>query len=191
LGWGLQNTDEGISFWHWGDNGNSKAYVVAFEKQKLGVAIFTNGANGLSIISEFVNDAIGGKQPALAWLNYEPYNSPAKKLLKNILAKGAEEALREYREWRQGRAGGETLNERQMNRLGYDLIAVHRVKDAIAVFKLNVDDYRQSFNVYDSLGEAYMLNRDKELAIANYQRSIELNPDNTNGAEMLKKLQEK
>ncbi len=191
LGWGLQNTDEGISFWHWGDNGNSKAYVVAFEKQKLGVAIFTNGANGLSIVPEIVNDAIGGKQPALAWLNYEPYNSPAKKLLKNILAKGAEEALREYREWRQVRAGGEALNERQMNRLGYDLIAVHRVKDAIAVFKLNVEDYPQSFNVYDSLGEAYMLNRDKELAIENYQRSIELNPHNTNGVEMLKKLQEK
>lgn len=188
LGWGLQNTDEGISFWHWGDNGNSKAHVVAFEKQKLGVAIFTNSANGLSIIPEIVNDAIGGKQPALAWLNYEPYNSPAKKLLKNILAKGADEALREYREWRNGRAGDEALNERQMNRLGYDLIAVHRVKDAIAVFKLNVEDYPQSFNVYDSLGEAYMVNGDKELAIKNYQKSTELNPDNSNGVEMLKKL---
>ncbi len=191
LGWGLQNTDEEISFWHWGDNGNSKAYVVAFEKQKLGVAIFTNGANGLSIIPEIVNDAIGGKQPALAWLNYEPYNSPAKKLLKNILAKGVDEALREYREWRKGRAGSEALNERQLNRLGYDLVAVHRVKDAIAVFKLNGEDHPQSFNVYDSLGEAYMLNGDKELAIENYQRSIELNPDNIDGVEMLKKLQEK
>ncbi|MCI0694305.1 serine hydrolase [candidate division KSB1 bacterium] len=189
LGWGLQKTDEGISFWHWGDNGNSKAYVVAFEKQKLGVAIFTNGANGLSIIPEIVNNAVGGNHPALDWLHYEPYNSPAKTLLKNIIAQGAEEALREYRQARNGNA---VLNENQMNRLGYDLLyGARRVQDAIAVFKLNVEDYPESFNVYDSLGEAYMVNDDKELAIKNYQRSLELNPDNTNGVEMLKKLQAK
>jgi len=42
---------------------------------------------------------------------------------------------------------------------------------------------------YDSLGEAYMLSGESELAIQNYQRSIEMNPGNKNGAEMLKKLQ--
>ena len=36
LGWGLQTTGDGVSFWHWGDNGESKAYIVAFERQKLG-----------------------------------------------------------------------------------------------------------------------------------------------------------
>lgn len=138
------------------------------------------------------NDAVGGNHPALAWLHYEPYNSPAKTLLKNIIAHGAETALREYRAHRQGGNGNETLGENQMNRLGYDLLyGARRVQDAIAVFKLNVEDYPQSSNVYDSLGEAYMVNDDKELAIKNYQRSIELNPDNTNGVEALKKLQEK
>lgn len=43
-------------------------------------------------------------------------------------------------------------------------------------------------NVYDSLGEAYMANGEKELAIQNYKKSLELNPKNTRGAEMLKKL---
>lgn len=187
LGWGLQNTDEGISFWHWGDNGNSKAYIVAFAQQKIGVAIFTNSSNGLSLAREIVNEAVGGMHPALDWLHYDPYNSPAKKLLKNILAKGAEEALREYR---QGRAAGTVLSESQMNQLGYDLLyGAHRPQEAIAVFKLNVADYPESFNVYDSLGEAYMVNKEKELAIKNYQKSLELNPNNTNGVEMLKKLQ--
>lgn len=187
LGWGLQNTDEGISFWHWGDNGNSKAYVVAFVKQKIGVTFFTNSSNGLSIAREIVNATVGGKHPALDWLHYDPYNSPAKTLLKNILARGAEEALREYR---QSRAAATALNESQMNRLGYDLLyGAHRPQDAIAVFKLNVEDYPKSFNVYDSLGEAYMVNHEKELAIKNYQKSLELNPNNTTGAEALKRLQ--
>jgi cytochrome c-type biogenesis protein CcmH/NrfG len=52
----------------------------------------------------------------------------------------------------------------------------------------NVELYPQSANVYDSLGEAYMKNGDKELAIENYQRALELNPANTNAVEMLKRL---
>jgi len=61
-------------------------------------------------------------------------------------------------------------------------------RDAIEVFTLNVEDHPDSFNAHDSLGEAYAAHGDRELAIKHYQRSIELNPDNTNGIEALKKL---
>jgi tetratricopeptide (TPR) repeat protein len=77
-----------------------------------------------------------------------------------------------------------------MNRIGYDLLSAKRVKDAIEVFKLNVADYPESFNVYDSLGEAYKVNGDRELAIKNYERSVELAPNHTSGIEALKKLRE-
>jgi CubicO group peptidase (beta-lactamase class C family) len=189
LGWGLQTTGDGVSFWHWGDNGDSKAYVVVFEKQKMGVAYFANGSTGLSISREIVDAAVGGDQPALAWLRYASYKSPARTLLKNIVAKGADAALAEYRQWRKGRPADEVVNEGQMNRLGYELlVSWKRVKDAIEVFKLNVEDYPQSFNTYDSLGEAYAVNGDKDLAIKNYQKSVELNPNNTGGIEALNKL---
>ena len=191
LGWGLQTTSDGLAFWHWGDNGNTKAYVVAYDKQKFGVVIFTNSANGLSIVPEIVSEAIGGQQPALAWLKYGTYKSPARTLFRNVMAKGAVEALREYREWRKGRAASEVVNENQMNQLGYDLMSALRLKDAIEVFKQNVEDYPQSSNVYDSLGEAYMNSGEKDLAIKNYQRSLELDPKNTGAVEALKKLQEK
>lgn len=139
---------------------------------------------------EIVDLALGGNQPALAWLKYESYKSPGRVLLKNILAKGADAALGEYRQWRQGRAPGEVVNENQMNRIGYDLLGAKRVKDAIEVFKLNVADYPQSANVYDSLGEAYKLNGDRELAIKNYERSVELDPKNAHGIEVLKTLRD-
>src|SRR5262245_18358969 len=190
LGWGLQTTGDGVSFWHWGDNGDSKDYIVAFEQQKLGVVFFANSVTGLSIAREIVDLAVGGEQPALAWLKYESYKSPGRVLLKNILAKGADAALVEYRQWRQGRAPGEVVNENQVNRIGYDLLSAKRIKDAIEVFKLNVADYPQSSNSYDSLGEACMVNGDRELAIKNYERSVELAPNNTNGIEALKKLRE-
>jgi CubicO group peptidase (beta-lactamase class C family) len=192
LGWGLQTTPDGISFWHWGDNGNCKAYVVAFMKRRTGLVYFANSATGLSIIREIVEMATGGKHPAIAWINPEAYNSPRLTLLNGIIDRGAEPALREYREWRKGRSAAEAVDERQMNSLGYELLyGFKRVKDAIEVFKQNVEDYPQSFNVYDSLGEAFGVNGDREQAITNYERSIELNPNNSAGVEALKKLREK
>ena len=190
LGVGLQSTTDGHSFWHWGDNGDSKAYFVAFEKQKAAVVVFANSANGLSFMPQLIEEAVGGEQPALAWLKYESFKSPARMLLKNILANGAEAGLQEYRRWRDVRSSEEKISEAGMNRLGYDLLAMKRVKDAIEVLKLNVEDYPQSSNTYDSLGEAYMIDGNKELAIKNYQRSVELDPKNTNGIETLKKLRE-
>src|SRR5664280_2135547 len=56
--------------------------------------------------------------------------------------------------------------------------------------KAAIQEYPKSWNCYDSLGEAYMKAGQKELAIENYAKSIELNPDNKNGVEMLKKLKE-
>ena len=83
------------------------------------------------------------------------------------------------------------LKENEVNSWGYWLILAYgKIKEAIEVFKLNVELYPESANVYDSLGETYMRNGDKELAIENYQKSVELNPQNTNAIAMLKKLKE-
>jgi CubicO group peptidase (beta-lactamase class C family) len=66
LGWGLQTTGDGLSFWHWGDNDNSKAYVVAFARQRMGIVFFANSSNGLPIALEIIAEAVGGEQPAFA-----------------------------------------------------------------------------------------------------------------------------
>jgi tetratricopeptide (TPR) repeat protein len=80
------------------------------------------------------------------------------------------------------------VSEQEINSLGYMLLRDDKIAEAIAIFKLNVSEHPKSWNVYDSLGEAYMNKGEKELAIENYQKSIELNPNNENGKNMLKKL---
>ena len=75
-----------------------------------------------------------------------------------------------------------------MNRIGYVLLRDKKVKDAVEVFKQNVADHPDSWNVFDSLGEAYAADGSTTLAIQAYKRSLELNPANTGGAEALKKL---
>jgi tetratricopeptide (TPR) repeat protein len=80
------------------------------------------------------------------------------------------------------------LEENELNGLGYQLLQEGKTKEAIEVFTLNVAAYPKSWNVYDSLGEAYMNDGDKKLAILNYERSLELNASNAGAVEALKKL---
>lgn len=192
LGWGLESTSAGPAFWHWGDNGDTKAFVAAFEKRKDGLVVFTDSANGLSMMREVVDLAGAGPQPALDWLDYESYRSPGRVLVKSIRDKGAARALADYREWRKGRPAAEVVSESQMNQIGYFMLyGVTKPEEAIEVFKQNVADYPQSYNGYDSLGEAYMVVGNKELAIKSYEHVLELNPNSPPIVrETIKKLRE-
>ena len=72
--------------------------------------------------------------------------------------------------------------------MGYELIREKEFKEAIRILQLNVEAYPQSSNAYDSLAEAYMGDGDKPQAVANYQKTLELNPKNRGAALMLQKL---
>ncbi|CAN5452962.1 hypothetical protein BH23BAC1_BH23BAC1_17440 [soil metagenome] len=78
--------------------------------------------------------------------------------------------------------------ESSLNAAGYKLMSTDKIKEAIDVFKLNVQLFPQSANTYDSLGEANALDGNKELAIKNYEKAIELNPKNEGAKTALAKL---
>ena len=180
---GLATTAGGRYFWHWGDNGDVKAFVTGSEASGRGVVIFTNSANGMMIIPEIVRDVIGETPPAFDWLHYERYDSPRMKLYRSILDHGADEALKQYEK-------GPPLNEDDMNRLGLRLLRTKKYDEGIRTLKLNVAAFPNSANAWDSLAEAYMIGG-KELAIAYYRKSLELNPSNPDAVENLKKLEAK
>jgi CubicO group peptidase (beta-lactamase class C family) len=185
LGIGIQETKDGESLWHWGDNGRFKCFVLAYPKQKIGVVLFMNGENGLSILSDLLRLSLGGEQPALGWIKYDHYDSPAMLFAKAVRDKGPAAAIDEFRP---ALTRGD-ISEDTINSTGYQLMAAKKLSDSIRMFQLNVELHPQSWNVYDSLGEAYMDNGDKDLAIQNYKKSLDLNPSNSNGKDMLKKLE--
>ncbi len=78
--------------------------------------------------------------------------------------------------------------ESSVNSLGYSFLNNGKVEEAISIFKWNVQQYPNSWNVYDSLGEAFAAKGETMQAIVNYERSVALNPKNTAGIEALKKL---
>jgi tetratricopeptide (TPR) repeat protein len=81
-----------------------------------------------------------------------------------------------------------SLFESDMNTVGYDLLKEKDKAAAINVFKLNVVCFPNSWNAYDSLGDGYFEDNKKDLAVTNYKKSLELNPENQNAINQLKKL---
>ena len=80
------------------------------------------------------------------------------------------------------------LSEAAINALGYQYLQAENTAMALLVFSFNVDAFPDSWNVYDSLGEALAVSgRDVE-AIAAYERSLELNPESATGKAALARL---
>jgi CubicO group peptidase (beta-lactamase class C family) len=71
LGWGLEKTSQGDSFWHWGDNGGFHSYITGSKAENKAVIIFTNSAKGLIIIPEILSKITGNRLKAFDWLNYQ------------------------------------------------------------------------------------------------------------------------
>ncbi len=120
----------------------------------------------------------------------QPYESPKQTivdpLLKTVIEADVASAIKQYRDLKAGATAGQyDFAETELNALGYRLLQMKKVTDAIEIFKLNVEVYPQAANAYDSLGEGYKVHGDKDLAIANYKRSLELDPKNLNATAQL------
>ena len=78
--------------------------------------------------------------------------------------------------------------EATVNAAGYVLMRAELPEQAAEVFELNTRVFPEAFNTWDSLGEAHMeLGHDEE-AIGYYERSLELNPDNSNAEAMIERI---
>ncbi len=185
LGWGLVKTGEGFNAWHWGDNGNFKAYLYGDPRARRGVVVLINGASGLSIAGEIAAIAMSGTpdpshaHEPLDWLNYPRWDSPSQ-LAFHRIAKEGEPAL----EWLRRQA----FAEAEINDLGYELLRTARTREAVAVFRLNTQKHSESWNVWDSLGDALISAGDRAGAAAAYAESVRLKPDSPSGNDALRIL---
>ena len=115
-------------------------------------------------------------------------NSLADVLSTTLKEKGVEAMVAQFHSLKSGADPDLYVAESEINTLGYRLLSRQQVKEAIEVLKLNVEAYPQSANVYDSLGEAYLLSGDKAKAIENYRRALAIDPTMENAKQVLKQL---
>ena len=81
------------------------------------------------------------------------------------------------------------FTEQQINTLGYAYLNQGRMKEAMALFMLNVEAHPESSNVYDSLGEAYFVEGNYDQAGRYYKEALKRNPANSNARKYLLKIE--
>lgn len=107
---------------------------------------------------------------------------------KSLAESGVPGAERKLKEMRKRRPNGPVFDESDFNALGYRLLQENKLETALYVFDKTTTLYPDSWNAWDSLGEAAAKAGQTEKAVASYRKSIELNPGNKNGRAMLDKL---
>lgn len=180
-------------------------------KEKLTSIAHGGGINGFNTLIERLVDEkhlivllnntpganLGQMSDAIIRILYDkPYDLPKKSIAKvifeTLMEKDAESAIEQYKTLKKDDPKAYNFLAPELNNLGYYLLTEKkRIEDAIKIFKLNVKTYPKFSNGYDSLAEAYMKSGNKTLAIKNYAKSLELNPNNTNAIDKLNELVKK
>jgi len=104
---------------------------------------------------------------------------------------GAGAAVDRYRELRTryyGR-GGYDFGERSLEEFGGGLIEKHDSEGAIAILKLNAENFPDSGDAQESLGDAYASSGRNEAAAVSYRKAVALDPHNGEAREKLDKLE--
>ncbi|HYX27417.1 MAG TPA: serine hydrolase, partial [Pyrinomonadaceae bacterium] len=97
-------------------------------------------------------------------------------------------AMERYRQIKKDTPLNNSVDAGRLINDGYNLMQDGKLSEAIALLKVAIDLYPKSTDAYDLLGEAYETNGQKDLAVATYKKSLEVNPQNANAREKLKKL---
>lgn len=108
-----------------------------------------------------------------------------------IAAEGLESGLRKYQELKAARNEGVLFSEESLNLLAYRILNSGKVGEAIALFRLIVQEYPGSANAHGCLAEAHVKNGRRDLALACYKESLRLNPANERARRRIAELQER
>ncbi|WP_109434678.1 serine hydrolase [Aquimarina sp. AU119] len=170
---------------HNGGTGGSVNWLILLPKINSGftVSFNYNGNNA----NDLINNAASLLITDL--INYPTKN--AYYLIRNYIHKTPDNWIEKYQRLKREHSKEYNFDDGSMlNDLGYELLRLNKTKEAIQVFQLLVSEFPNSANAYDSLGEGYFLNKQYNLSLANYKKSLEFNPENKNGIEMIQKIEE-
>ena len=191
LGWGLQEGRHGPSFWHWGDQGTARCFVLAYPEDGDALVYFTNSANGLAIGPAILDLAFDDDHWSMRWLDYARYDDPVRLarlgLTRTFLDEGTEAGVEAFDQVRAEYP--DLLDEGAVNNLGYVLLRRDAVDQAVWVFERNTLDYPESSNVWDSYGEGLRAAGRLEESIDMYEKAADMDPSNQNARQFIEEME--
>ena len=111
-------------------------------------------------------------------------------LLDTASKRGLAAALLVYMDLKEKHRVFVDIDEFLLNQKGHRLLACGGKSEALLLFQILVELFPDSWNAYDSLGEAYLASGQITSAVQSYEKSLELNPLNENAVEALKHIAE-
>lgn len=180
LGWGLEPDQD--TFFHWGDNGAFKCFVIGSRKTRTAAVLFTNSAAGLSILPELMQTLAPGDHPAFRWLRYERYDTTRKLLFRSALIRGIEAAWRDL--------DGTQLDEGDRLATARELLDRNRLVDALWLRERIAAEFPKSSRAHLDLSESYLIARRRDEGAREAALAAEIDPKNNRAARVLKALRD-
>jgi len=186
FGWHIQGGEKGQVVYHHGGAGGFRCQYWRNLSKKDTLIILGNNT-WLSACPEIMS---GAQNIMLARPFAFAKVSITEKFFELWYLRGFELAIKVLRDAMANARAQYDFSEGSINDLGYTFINRSEFRRAVEIFTINTELYPESANTFDSLGEAYLKAGDKERAIVNYEKSLQLDPQNAGAAEILKKLRE-
>ncbi|TDF37200.1 hypothetical protein EYS14_13660 [Alteromonadaceae bacterium M269] len=184
--WQMQSNKEGIYLLHHGGLYGTQNWIIVYPQYNLGISIISNVSfrdtgNILRDIADSIIDDIkpsGTKSIRLA--------------IQSHCIRDVDSCIKRYYQLKKDDSASYAFDEdSQLNTLGYRLLGLNKVDDAIKIFKLQVAEFPSLSNPFDSLAEAYYVRKDYAKALINYKKSLSLDASNSNAKAQIKSIEQK
>ncbi|WP_422083032.1 serine hydrolase [Ulvibacterium sp.] len=180
LGWHTMVVDDLEIIWHNGGTGGYRTFAGFIKGGDRGVVVLSNSNTGVDDIGIHIlhpDSPLNEIKPSIGVK------------LQNIMdTLGIEAAISNYWDLKKNKAEEFDFTEGQLSKLGHRYLKKKEMEKALAIFKLNIEAFPNSSNVYASYGKAQLKHGDKETSIINYKKAVELNPGNLEAIKNLTEL---
>ena len=187
-------TDTTLVHQDFGTHGMAAAVVLGKRPEALAASRLAQRANA-EYVRHFLDAYLRNDAAARAWLEKSPEENgflaraitlerleavtpapSAAEFVALVESSGIQSAMSRFRAARQGDPDAPIFQEREINRLGYQLMNLGKRLEGIEVFKANTEFYPTSANTWDSLSEAYETVGDSTNAVSMARRTLEVAP---------------
>lgn len=186
LGVRLEKADKGLYFWQFGDYGLQKSFMIGSSDLQDGLVYFSNSYYGLCPSDEIIKLILGGEHPVFLNSIIGSYTGSIKKWVHLFCIKGVDEGIVAYNNEKMNNSN--PISELLLFGIGDEFLRKESFSDAAKVFDLAATDYPTSSKAFYKLGASHMLAGNKELAVKNFEKSLQIDPQNKKAEENLKNL---
>ena len=181
FGWGIQPGNKENGFWHWGDNGQLRAYTVSYRERKEGLVFFANSENLFLIADPLISLVLDDPQHAFNWLTYKRYDDPEWTYLmtleKIFLEEGEKAGLDKMEEMKS--QFPDILRITNLNNIAQYLASKDKAEEAASIFKWAIDSDPKSVIAWAGLGRLYLETGKNTESLECLQMAQTLEPENS------------